>query len=420
MREYFPRIVDAELADKLTYAGAVVVRGPKWCGKTATALQQAESTVFMQDPDIRENNLALAEAKPSMLLQGARPRLIDEWQEAPQLWDAVRFAVDLDDEPGLFMLTGSATPERRPRHTGTGRMSFLDMRPMSLYESRDSTGDVSLARLFDSPDATQGESAADVETLAYLTCRGGWPRAVTVGSQRASLRMAHDYLTAIAEEDISRVDGVARSPRYARLIAQAYARCSATQADMGTIRKDVKERGSELSRETVNAYVAALRNLYVIEDAPAWSPSLHAKSRIVTTPARYFVDPSIAAAALGATPRRLFADLSTFGMLFETLCVRDLRVYAEALGGKVYHYRDNTGLEVDIVIELEDGRYGLFEVKLGSAQVDAAAKSLTKLAEKVNRSIMGTPAVMAVLTPGGYAYQRDDGVCVVPVTCLAP
>lgn len=418
MERYLPRLSDSLLKSKLSYAGAVAIRGPKWCGKTQTALQQAQSALFLQDPDERANSLALAEAKPSLLLQGSKPRLIDEWQEAPQLWDAVRYAVDRIDKPGQFMLTGSATPTAKPEHSGTGRFSFLDMRTMSLAESGDSTCEVSLGALFDHAASVEGCSQADIEDLAFLVCRGGWPRAVTIPDEQAALEMAFDYVSAIAEEDISRADDVSRNPQHARLIMQAYARCTATQADMATIRKDVKERGSELSRGTINSYVAALRALYVIEDLGAWSPSLHAKSRVTTTPTRFYTDPSIAAACLGASPSLLLRDMSTFGMLFEALCIRDLRVYAETLRGSVLHYHDNTGLEADAVITLRDGRYALIEVKMGARIIDEAAKNLLKLASKVDQGIMGAPAFCAVITPGGYAYQREDGVLVVPITCL--
>lgn len=427
MAVYLPRIVDSDLDERLSYAGAVVIRGPKWCGKTATALQRAKSTVFLQDPDERANNMAMAEAKPSLLLRGQRPRLIDEWQEAPQLWDAVRFAVDRSDEPGQFMLTGSATPTVSPRHTGTGRFSFLDMRTMSLFESGDSTGEVSLENLFDSGDcasegecSVEGHSEKDIENLAYLICRGGWPRAITIANKNAALKMSRDYVSAIAEEDISRVDGVNRNSQYARLIMQAYARCSAVQADMATVRGNLKMRGSGLSRETVNSYIGALRSLYVIEDLPTWTPSLHAKSRITTTPVRFFTDPSIAATALGASPQLLLRDMSTYGLLFENLCVRDLRVYAESIGGRVLHYRDNTGLEADCVIVLDDGRYALLEVKMSASLIDEGAANLKKLSGKIDTGIMGTPSFCAVVTPGGYAYQRDDGVLVIPITCLRP
>lgn len=431
METYLPRIADKELAERLSYAGAVAVRGLKWCGKTATAERQARSAVFMQDPDEREENALIAKTKPSLLLAGEKPRLIDEWQEAPQLWDAVRFAVDRSSEPGQYLLTGSATPGEKPRHSGTGRFALMEMRTMSLFESCDSTGEVSLSSLFGQPAQSNdwpaganadiaGHSQKDVEDAAYLICRGGWPRAVTLGNEELSLRIARDYVGAIAEEDISRVDNVSRSAQSARVIMQAYARCTATQATLATVRGNLKTQGNDLSKDTVSSYVEALRRLYVLEDLPAWAPSLHARSRITTTPTRFFTDPSIAAAALGATPGLLLRDLSTCGLLFENLCVRDLRVYAESMGGQVLHYHDNTGLEADAVVVLPDGRYGLFEVKMGATFVEEGARNLIKLRKKINGDIMGPAAVCAVIVPGGYAFRRDDGVYVIPITCLAP
>lgn len=417
---YMPRVADSLLVEKLSYAGAVEIRGPKWCGKTETALRHAESAVMMQDPDERANNLMVAESKPSLLLRGEKPLLIDEWQEAPQLWDAVRFAVDRERMPGQYILTGSATPYAKPRHSGTGRFSFLDMYPMSSAEAGDSTAEVSLGALFERPGEIEGVSRSDVEAVSHLICRGGWPGAVTARNGEASLEMAHDYVMAIAEEDISRVDGVSRSAQYARIVMQEYARCTSTQAAHLAMRKNLKARNTELSRDTVDAYIAALRRLYVIRDLPAWEPSLHAKARVAKTPTRHFVDPSLAAAALGASPRSLLRDLSLCGMLFESLCVRDLRVYAQAHKGEVFHYCDESGLEADAVVALRDGRYALFEVKMGARFVDEGARNLIKLSEKIDRSVMGEPAFCAVLTPGGYALKRPDGVYVVPITCLAP
>lgn len=418
IESYRPRIADRLLEQKLAYAGAVEIRGPKWCGKTETALQHVESAVMMQNPDERANNLMLAETKPSLLLKGAKPRLIDEWQEAPQLWDAVRFAVDREKAAGGYVLTGSATPYAKPQHSGTGRFSFLDMLPMSLYESGDSTGEVSLGSLFDGASDIEGNAVSDVESVAYLTCRGGWPRAVTIGDRDASLEMAFDCVNAIAEEDISRVDGVSRNAHYARIIMQEYARMSATRATQTSIRKDLKARGTELSRDTVDSYIAMLRKLYVVQDLSAWEPSLHSKSRISKAPTRHYSDPSIAAAALGASPQALLRDMSTFGLLFESLCVRDLRVYAQAHHGSVLHYHDESGLEADAVIALRDGRYALFEAKMSARLVDEGAANLVKLANKINGNVMGSPAFCAVLTPGGYAYRRADGVFVIPITCL--
>lgn len=417
---YLPRIADAELERRLARSGAVVVRGPKWCGKTETALRQAKSVLYMQDPDEARSNVELAAEKPSVLLRGEKPRLIDEWQEAPQLWDAVRFSVDRERARGLYILTGSSTPKEKPKHSGVGRVSFLDMRPMTLFESRESTGEISLSALFSSPDDIEAKAMGDIESMAHCAVRGGWPGAVVDGDAQGSLEIASDYVRVVAEEDISRVDDVRRNPAHALLVMQAYARCSGVQADMASMSKSLKQQGSEISRPTFNAYVAALRKLLVLEDLPAWEPSMHAKSRVSTTPKRYFVDPSLAAAALGASPMLLLRDTSTFGGIFESMCIRDLRVYARWLKGSVYFYHDNTGLEADAVIVLPDGRWALVEVKLGTAQVDAAATSLHKVAAKINQDIMGAPAFLLVITSGGYAYRRKDGVFVSPLSCLAP
>lgn len=418
--EYMPRIADDLLAAKLRQAGAVVIRGPKWCGKTETALKHSKSALFMQDPDQRTSNQMLAESKPSILLRGEKPRLIDEWQEAPQLWDAVRFSVDREREIGLYILTGSATPKEKPRHSGAGRMSFLDMRTMSLYESRESTGEVSLLALFDAPEDIEGVSNGDVETIAFQVARGGWPSAVTMTDQSAAMETAHNYLTAVAEEDISNVDGVSRNPDHARLVMCSFARCVGSQMAVSSMSKMVNAQGSEMSRPTFSAYLGALRNLSIIEDLNAWEPSLRAKARISRTPKRYFADPSLAAAALGASPDTLLKDMPTLGMLYEALCIRDLRVYAQKNHGQVFFYRDNVGLEADAVVVLRDGRWGLAEIKLNQSQADAASDSLRRVANKVDQTIMGAPSFLLVVTADGYAYRRNDGVYVVPIGCLKP
>lgn len=418
--EYMPRIADDLLAAKLRQAGAVVIRGPKWCGKTETALKHSKSALFMQDPDQRMSNQMLAESKPSILLRGEKPRLIDEWQEAPQLWDAVRFSVDREREIGLYILTGSATPKEKPRHSGAGRMSFLDMRTMSLYESRESTGEVSLLALFDAPEDIEGVSNSDVETIAFQVARGGWPSAVTMTDRSAAMETAHNYLTAVAEEDISNVDGVSRNPDHARLVMRSFARCVGSQMAVSSMSKMVNAQGSEMSRPTFSAYLGALRNLSIIEDLNAWEPSLRAKARISRTPKRYFADPSLAAAALGASPDTLLKDMPTLGMLYETLCIRDLRVYAQKNHGQVFFYRDNVGLEADAVVALRDGRWGLVEIKLNQSQADAASDSLRRVANKVDQTIMGAPSFLLVVTADGYAYRRNDGVYVVPIGCLKP
>ena len=418
--EYMPRIADDLLAAKLRQAGAVVIRGPKWCGKTETALKHSKSALFMQDPDQRMSNQMLAESKPSILLRGEKPRLIDEWQEAPQLWDAVRFSVDREREIGLYILTGSATPKEKPRHSGAGRMSFLDMRTMSLYESRESTGEVSLLALFDAPEDIEGVPNSDVETIAFQVARGGWPSAVTMTDQSAAMETAHNYLTAVAEEDISNVDGVSRNPDHARLVMRSFARCVGSQMAVSSMSKMVNAQGGEMSRPTFSAYLGALRNLSIIEDLNAWEPSLRAKARISRTPKRYFADPSLAAAALGASPDTLLKDMPTLGMLYEALCIRDLRVYAQKNHGQVFFYRDNVGLEADAVVALRDGRWGLVEIKLNQSQADAASDSLRRVANKVDQTIMGAPSFLLVVTADGYAYRRNDGVYVVPIGCLKP
>lgn len=418
--EYMPRIADDLLAAKLRQAGAVVIRGPKWCGKTETALKHSKSALFMQDPDQRMSNQMLAESKPSILLRGEKPRLIDEWQEAPQLWDAVRFSVDREREIGLYILTGSATPKEKPRHSGAGRMSFLDMRTMSLYESRESTGEVSLLALFDAPEDIEGVPNSDVETIAFQVARGGWPSAVTMTDQSAAMETAHNYLTAVAEEDISNVDGVSRNPDHARLVMRSFARCVGSQMAVSSMSKMVNAQGSEMSRPTFSAYLGALRNLSIIEDLNAWEPSLRAKARISRTPKRYFADPSLAAAALGASPDTLLKDMPTLGMLYEALCIRDLRVYAQKNHGQVFFYRDNVGLEADAVVALRDGRWGLVEIKFNQSQADAASDSLRRVANKVDQTIMGAPSFLLVVTADGYAYRRNDGVYVVPIGCLKP
>ncbi len=417
---YYHRLADEELEQRLSRSGAVVIRGAKWCGKTETALQHSSSVLYLQDPDEYENNMLTAQTKPSLLLRGDQPRLIDEWQDAPQIWDAVRFAIDKEHGFGHYILTGSVSKElelsERPRHSGTGRISPMTMRPMSLWESLDSNGSVSLRALFDNPQDAGGTCSCDVERIAYLVCRGGWPEVVAGGLD--GIATSRDYVKSIAYEDISRVDGVQRNPECALLLMAAYARCLSTQADLATIRKNIKARQGELSRNTVSAYVASLRKLYVFEDLPAWKPSLRDKTRVTATPKRHFVDPSLAAAALGATPDMLLRDMPTLGMLFESLCVRDLRIYAESLGGSLYHYHDDAGREADAVIAMPDGRWALVEMKMGHAGVEEGAEGLLGLAEKIDVTVMGEPSFLAVMAPTAYSHQRDDGVLVVSPACL--
>lgn len=428
MKEYKNRIADRILADKLDAMGAVLIEGPKYCGKTSLAAQQAKSILYMSDPETRNQNLALAKTNIKKLLEGDTPRLIDEWQLAPQFWDAVRNEVDRRDEDGQFMLTGSAVPAK-PKdedeqifHSGTGRIAYLKLRTMSLWESEDSTGDVSLESLFESGDFIEGTSHIDLDRLAFLTCRGGWPKAVLKKNEKAALAQAIEYYEAVVRSDISRVDDVERDSELTMRLMRSYARNQGAQATASTIWEDIKTNESDtLSENTIYNYIKALKKIFVIEDAMAWNPNLRSKTAIRTSDTRYFSDPSIATAALGLGPKDLINDLKTFGLFFETLCVRDLRVYADAIGGTVYHYRDKSNLECDAVVHLRNGSYGLVEIKLGGKDlIEEGAKTLKDLADKIDTAKMKKPSFMMVLTGiGDYAYKRpDDDVLVVPVGCL--
>lgn len=424
MQDYLHRISEQILEDKLDAVGAVLIEGPKFCGKTTLARWKAASTLFMADPDTKQQNLALAQTNIRMLLQGDTPRLIDEWQLVPQFWDAVRNEVDFRAEDGQFILTGSAVPPSREEifHTGTGRYSWLKLRTMSLWESGDSTGDVSLADLFNNPDKTEGVSKINIETLAFLTCRGGWPKAVLKQKQKSALLQARDYYDAVVMSDISRADGVERDPDLARRLMRSLARHQGTQANVTTILEDLKtNENHEMNVNTIYSYLKALKMIFVTEDSCAWNPNLRSKTAIRSTDTRYFSDSSIAAAALGMGPNDLINDLATFGLLFETMCIRDLRVYADALDGTVYHYRDKNGLECDAVIHLRNGSYGLIEIKLGGANyIEEGAKTLKSLEKILDTSKMKSPSFLMVLTGiGDYAYRRpEDGVLVVPIGSL--
>jgi uncharacterized protein len=427
MKEYKARVADKILSDKLEAMGAVLVEGPKYCGKTTLACQQAKSILFMADPDTKEQNIAMADTNITMLLRGDTPRLIDEWQIVPKLWDAVRNEVDKRDEDGQFILTGSAVPANREQifHTGTGRFAWLRLRTMSLWESGDSSGEVSLAHLFatDSDAAPiEGYNQTDIEHLAYLTCRGGWPKAVNKKSTKAALMQAEEYFEAVTKYDISRVDNVERDSELAKRIMKSYARHQGTQASAETILADIAaSENRTVSGNTVYSYINALKKLFVVEDSAAWNPNLRSKTAIRTSDTRYFADPSIATAALGLGPNDLINDLNTFGLFFETLCVRDLRVYADAIGGTVYHYRDKSGMECDAVVHLRNGKYGLIEIKLGGDKlINDGAANLTELEKKIDTAKMKAPSFKMVLTGlGQYAYRRpSDNVLVVPIACL--
>lgn len=422
MKTYKKRIADDILKRKLEGKGAVLIEGPKWCGKTTTAEQVAASVLYMDDPEKKAQNITMAELSPKRLLAGETPRLIDEWQLAPKLWDAIRFEVDHRGEMGQFVLTGSAVPAdtKEIAHTGTGRFTWLTMRPMSLYESGDSTGQVSLRELFQGADDVVGESDIDLDRLAFLTCRGGWPQAIDMRDEIA-LDQAVDYYDAVVNSDINRADGVQKNPERVKRLMRSYARNQGTQIANTVIAEDVSGSGViSMSDETTAQYIDALRKIFVVEDMPAWNPNLRSKAAIRTLDTRYFVDPSIAAAALGIGPEDLLNDLNTFGFIFETLGVRDLRVFADALNGTVYHYRDKDGLECDAVVHLRNGAYGLIEIKLGGDRlIEEGAKSLLTLSGKLDTVKMKQPSFLMVLTgTGDYAYRRTDGVFVVPIGCL--
>ena len=422
MKKYRNRVVDAILQEKLEGTGAVLIEGPKWCGKTTTAEQIAKSVLYMDDPQSKEQNVNMAALNPKRLLSGETPRLIDEWQIAPKLWDAIRFEVDHRDDLGQFVLTGSAVPPdtKEITHSGTGRFSWLMMRPMSLYESGESTGEVSLSRLFEGKGEVDGESKLDLERIAFLICRGGWPRSIDM-RDKIALNQAIDYYDAVVHSDINRADGVEKNPERVKRLMRSLARNQGQQIANTAIAADIAVNDeSTINQETVAGYISALKKIFVVEDMPAWNPNLRSKSAIRTSDTRYFVDASIAAAALGIGPNDLINDLNTMGFLFETMCVRDLRVYAEALGGSVYHFRNKAGLECDAVVHLRNGSYGLIEIKLGGEKlIREGVETLTSLTESIDTSKMKGPAFRMILTAADqYAYRREDGICIVPVGCL--
>ena len=423
MKQYKNRVIDRLLADKLEAMGAVLIEGPKYCGKTTTGEQQARSVLYMADPEIKDRNLTMASTNIKRLLAGDTPRLIDEWQIAPKLWDAIRFEVDHRGEDGQFMLTGSAAPASTSEifHSGTGRFGWIKMRTMLLWESGDSTGDVSLGGLFSSENEVDGTSNLEIRRIAFLVCRGGWPKASLKTNESAALIEAREYVESVCRNDISRVDDVQRNAELTRRLMRSYSRHQGAQVSVATILADIKSNeASDTTEATVASYINALKRIFVIEDMAAWNPNLRSKTAIRSSDTRYFTDPSIAAAALGLGPDDLLDDPNTFGLLFETMAVRDLRVYAEALGGQVYHYRDKNGLECDAIVHLRNGRYGLIEIKLGGDNlIEAGATTLKKLASKIDTDKMKSPSFMMVLTAiGEYVYRRLDGVLVVPIGCL--
>lgn len=420
MKQYYKRIADNILKEKLESKGAVLIEGPKWCGKTTTASQVANSFLLMQDPAKKSQYKKMAELNPSILLEGDTPRLIDEWQLAPQLWDAVRFEVDKRDEFNQFILTGSTSinDTEQTSHTGTGRISRMLMRPMTLYESEDSNGVVSLRNLFIGNNNSQIKSNLSLQDIAFLICRGGWPKAIG-HNEKIALKQAYDYYDAVVHSDISTVDGVKRNSQRVHLLMRSYSRIISTDAKISTIKADMITNDLDsLDDDTIYSYINALKSLFVIEDIPAWSPNLRSKTAIRSSDTRHFVDPSIAVAALGIGPSDLINDLNTMGLFFESMCIRDLKVFAESLDGTVYHYRDKSGLECDAVVHLRNGSYALIEAKLGGSEIDEAAENLILLKNKIDTDRMKAPAFLMVLTGTEYGYIREDGVHVIPIGCL--
>lgn len=426
--EYLKRIADKELEMRLEAFGAVQIKGPKWCGKTTTAQMHAKSVIKMQDPDTREGYLAVAGTKPSLLLKGETPRLIDEWQVAPVLWDAVRNAVDERQLKGQFILTGSTViDDSGIMHTGTGRISRMSMYPMSLYESRESNGKISLKELFDNKDMDIDGIRSDIsiEGLIFMACRGGWPASLYSMSDSARLLIAKDYVDIVCSDDISKVDRIQRNPALARLILRSYARNLCTLAKKTSMLTDISAEMEGTSMKTFDDYVGALKKLFVIEDIPAWCPAIRSATVIRSGDKRCFTDPSIAVAAMGTSPQNLEMDLKTFGFIFECLCIRDLKAYSQALGGSLSYYHDRYGLEADAVLHLDDGRYALVECKLGSRDIEEGAKHLIELTDLIKeknhteeRMSLRLPDLLIVLTGGNLAYTREDGVKIIPVGCL--
>lgn len=419
---YRPRIADKLLARKLKGKGAVLIEGPKWCGKTTTAEQLAKSVLYVSEPGKVSQNIELSRLNPSLLLKGEKPRLLDEWQVAPLLWDAIRFDADHSPSLGLYILTGSCVPPDMSEviHSGTGRFGWLKMRPMSLWESGDSTGDVSLKALFENTHTISGISGIDLTKMAFLCCRGGWPLSLNMDDDIA-LDQAFDYVDTVEHRDIQKADGIKREPSRVHRLLRSYARHQGSQANLSVIQQDLSSNESDIfDTDTIASYIKALKSIFVVEDVEAWNPNLRSKTAIRSSDTRYFTDPSIATAALGLGPNDLINDLNTFGLIFETLCIRDLRTYAEAIDGKVYHYRDKNGLECDAVIHRRDGSYGLIEIKLGGDKlINDGAQTLKDLSLKIDTDKMKAPSFMMVLTAvGEYSYRRDDGVYVVSIGSL--
>lgn len=425
--KYRHRIVDDELEQRLEAFGATLIVGPKGCGKTTTAKQKAASVVEFQDEDRRDNYLAVANSQPSRLLEGPKPRLFDEWQDAPKMWGAVRKSVDDEQKNGLYILTGSTSREAEKPHTGTLRISTLEMQPMSLFESGESNGKVSLKELFDNPDGFGGcRSDLTVDELIFAICRGGWPLAVNNPTRRAQLAVAKDLFRQTCHVDISNVDGQRRNHLWAEAIMRSLARNICTLASTKTLRADA-QAATSMSDTSFYDYVSALEKLYIVKDIGAWCPSIRSKTSIRSSRKRNLVDPSLAVAAMGLSPEYFNEDFKTLGFLFESLCVRDLRAYSAAADGQISYYRDRYGLEADGVLHLSDGRYALIEFKLGENEVEEGARHLLKIERLIRKHNeteeqvpLRLPTLKMIVTGTEYGYQREDGVCVVPLACLRP
>ena len=420
MKKYYPRIADTLLKSALESSGAVLIEGPKWCGKTRTASEIAKSILYMQDPDTRESHIQAASIKPSILLQGKVPRLIDEWQVAPILWDAVRHEVDRRGEEGQFILTGSVTPvlDEKITHTGTGRIASIKMRPMSLFESNESSGDISLKDLFSHKDEISLISQLEIEDIAQAVVRGGWPASVTSNIGSAEKR-AQDYVDSVVNFDVTMVDRVEKNRSKMFALLRSLSRNVATEAKNSVIMKDMEGGDNEsITYPTIQSYLNVLHRLFVVEDLEAWNPSIRSATPLRVSPKRHFVDSSIACASLGINHEQLLSDFNTFGYMFESLCIRDLRVYAESMGGKVYHYRDKNGLECDAVIVLRNGRWGAVEIKLGANEFDKASRNLKSLEAIIDTEKMNKPSFLMVITGSKMGYRRHDGVLIVPIGCL--
>ena len=425
---YLQRMVDGLLTELLESSGAVLIEGPKWCGKTTTATQQAASILRLQNPDTREAYIATAKTKPSLLLKGETPRLIDEWQIIPQLWDAVRVMVDDRNEMGQFILTGSNSIDNQDiMHSGTGRIARLRMQPMSLFETQESTGEISLKALFENPnmDIDAITSQTSIEELIFAACRGGWPAAHLAKTDSAKLNVARNYIDSLCSMDISTVDGVQRNEELARAILRSYARNISTLAKKSNMLKDVVANFETVAMNTFDSYLNAFQRLFVIQDIPAWCPAIRSASAIRSGMKREFCDPSIAVAALGLTPQMLEMDLKTFGFIFETMCIRDLKAYSQSIRGSLAYYHDRYDLETDAVLRIANGQFALIEFKLGSSEIEEGAQHLIEVQnlikeynKKEKQVPLREPDLLIVITGGQLAYTREDGVKVIPLACL--